>query len=28
MPTGWDPGYGHGIIDPVAAARSLGVTIP
>ena len=26
--TGWDDGYGHGIIDPVAAARSLGVPIP
>ncbi len=22
---GWDPGYGHGIIHPVAAARSLGL---
>ncbi len=27
-PTGWDFGYGYGIIDPVAAARSLGVQIP
>ena len=27
-PTGWDSGYGYGIIDPVAAARSLGVQIP
>ena len=28
MPAGWDAGYGHGIIDPFAAARALGVTIP
>jgi hypothetical protein len=26
VPTpGWDPGYGHGIIRPVAAARALGL---
>jgi Subtilase family len=25
---GWNSDYGHGIIDPVAAARSLGVPIP
>ena len=28
MPAGWDDGYGYGVIDPVAAARSLGVQIP
>lgn len=26
--TGWDGGYGYGVIDPVAAARKLGVQIP
>jgi hypothetical protein len=25
---GWNPDYGNGIIDPVAAARALGVPIP
>jgi hypothetical protein len=28
MPPGWVADYGFGVIDPVAAANSLGVQIP
>jgi subtilisin family serine protease len=24
-PPGWDPAFGHGIVNPVAAAQALGV---